>query len=259
MIKINLLESITDKPIGATTIVERKVSSPVSRLIVLAAVVGFLTVLAVGFDYLTATMAQAATQKELDDQKQIAIQMEAVIKEQADLEARIKSIDDRIGAIKQLRASQAGPSAVLDALSERIAAASGLYLQSVEQKGDQLTIVGNSPNEEVVTQFGRSLEFSNGLFTNLGIETTRKEIEATQVSSAPGSPAGIEQKKPETVNFTIRCVYSPSKAAPAGTQQATNGQPGAPPQANNGQVPPAPAAGQPGPPTQQPPAQVAQK
>ena len=60
-----------------------------------------------------------------------------------------------------------GPSAVLDALRERIAMVPGLYLESVEQTGDQLLIKGNSPDESAVTQFGRSLEFSGGLFSQL--------------------------------------------------------------------------------------------
>ena len=73
------------------------------------------------------------------------------MKEQKELEAKIANIDNRINAIKKLRDSQAGPSAVLEALRERIAMTPGLYLLSVEQAGDQLTIKGNSPNEATVT------------------------------------------------------------------------------------------------------------
>jgi Tfp pilus assembly protein PilN len=163
MIRINLLESITDKPTNPAVIVEKKVSSASTRLGLLAGVVSGLLVLGVGLDYLTASSAQAAAQEELVKQQEIAKQMEAVMKEQEELKKRIKDIDDRISAIKNLRANQAGPSAVLEALRERIFNAPGLYLESVEQKGEQLTIKGNSPDEDVVTNFGRSLEFSSGL------------------------------------------------------------------------------------------------
>ncbi|MDQ4123321.1 MAG: PilN domain-containing protein [Acidobacteriota bacterium] len=215
MIRINLLESITDKPTNPAVVVEKKISSPGAKLGLLAAIVGALLVLGVGLDYMMASSAKAAAEEELANQQAIAKQMEAVMKEQDELKKKIKDIDDRITAIKDLRASQGGPSAVLEALRERIINAPGLYLESVEQKGDQLTIKGNSPDEYVVTNFGRSLEFSSGLFTNLNIETQRKEVQATQISdgSAPVPSNPNSENKPETINFTIRCAYTPSKAS----------------------------------------------
>ena len=116
-----------------------------------------------------------------------------------------------IEAIKRLRSSQAGPVAVLEAMRERIAMVPGLYLQSIEQTGDQITIKGNSPDESVVTQFGRSLEFSNGLFSNLNIETQRQEMVNQQASA----PVGGEASKVNVINFTIKTAYTPSKAAGA--------------------------------------------
>ncbi len=220
MIRINLLESITDKPTSTVVVVEKKISSQASRFYLLSAVVAGLLVLGIGYDYYSATSAKAAADAELENQQRIAKQMEAVMKEQAELDQKIKAVDDRIKAIKDLRASQAGPSAVLEALRERIANAPGLFLESVEQKGDQLTIKGNSPDEYVVTSFGRSLEFSSGLFTNLNIETQRKEVQPTQVSGTNGMPAPAVKKQPETVNFTIRCAYTPSKASLPNTQTA---------------------------------------
>src|SRR5690606_11865743 len=119
-------------------------------------------------------------------------------------------------AIKNLRAAQAGPSAVLEAMVERISMVPGLYLQSIEQAGEQITITGNSPDEAAVTQFGRSLEFSNGLFSNLNIETQRQEV-VNQLVSAPVSG---EAPKVNVVNFKITTAYTPSKAAGATTASA---------------------------------------
>lgn len=247
MIKINLLESVTDRQAGASVTVEKKVSSPMSKLILMSVAVTALTLAVIGWDVVSTEMAKADAQKELASQQEIAKQLEAVQKEQKELEAKIANIDVRIGAIKKLRGSQAGPSAVLEALRERITMTPGIYLESVEQKGDQLTIRGNSPDESAVTRFGGSLEFSGGLFSNLGIETQRKDMPgATPVS------ADANAQVPQIVNFTIRCAYTPSKAG-AATNQTTagntppNGQPGAPPagappQANNAQNPAAPSA-----------------
>lgn len=229
MIKINLLNSVTERQGGAVVAVDRKVGSPGSRLLLMSLAVGFLLAAVVGWDLISTQMAKSEAEKQVAEQKQIAAELEVVMKEQKELEARIQSIDGRIEAIKKLRSTQAGPSAVLEAMRERIAMTPGLYLQSVEQKDDQLEFKGNSPDEAQVTQFGRSLEFSNGLFTNLNIETKREEV-VNQNATAPAN--GGEIAKVNLVNFTIKTAYTPSKAAGANnaapTAASAPGQPTAP-------------------------------
>ena len=208
MIKINLLNSVTERQSGAVVSVDRKVSNPATRLALMTVAVAFLTVAVIGWDIISTRMAKADAEARLVKQQQIAEELKAVMAEQKELEQKIQNIDLRIEAIKKLRNSQAGPSAVLEAMRERIAMVPGIYLESVEQKGDQLEFKGNSPNEEQVTQFGRSLEFSNGLFSNLNIETKREDIVTQNVVSRPG----VEPSKVQIVNFTIKCAYTPSKA-----------------------------------------------
>lgn len=248
MIKINLLDSVTDRQTGAVTAVDKKVSSPMSKLILMSVAVIALTTALIGWDIISTSMAKADAEKELANQQEIAKQLEAVMKEQKELEQKIANIDGRISAIKKLRASQAGPSAVLEALRERISMTPGIYLESVDQKGDQLTIKGSSPDESAVTRFGSSLEFSGGLFSNLGIETQKKDMPGvTPVANDPNAQV------PQIVNFTIRCAYTPSKSGAAnnGQMTASNTPPnGAPapngaPQPNGAQPPP--AANQPAP------------
>jgi Tfp pilus assembly protein PilN len=196
-------------------------------LLLFVVVFGLLAVALAGHYFLT-LKAKSNAQKELDNQQTIAAQMAAIIKEQEELQAKTKSIESRINAIKALRSSQQGPGAVLRALKERIDGAPGLYLESVEQKGELLVIRGNSPNEGTVTQFGRSLEFSFGLFSNLSIETVRKEM----TFAAPGSltnvgATGADAAKPETVDFTIKCAYTPGNATapPASSAPASANPP----------------------------------
>ncbi len=105
----------------------------------------------------------------------------------------------------------------------------GLFLDSIEQSGDQITVKGNSPDEQAVTQFGRSLEFSAGLFSNLSIETQRKEITAQNASNQSG-----ETPKVEIVNFIIRCAYTPSKAEASKNTAQTASNQTQPGNANNG-------------------------
>ncbi|HYY59501.1 MAG TPA: PilN domain-containing protein [Pyrinomonadaceae bacterium] len=206
MIKINLLESVTDRS-GGVAIVEEKVANPRTQTMVLALVAAALLVLGIGYDYVSTKAEHAAAQKELERQQQIASQMDAINKEQAEIEKKTKDIQIRIDAIQKLRASQQGPGSVLKSLKERIDSVPGLYLESVENKNGDLMIKGGSPNEASVTRFGQSLEFSSGLFSNLSIETERKVLDKGVVSDDPSEP------KPEIVNFTIKCKYTPAGAA----------------------------------------------
>lgn len=225
MININLLESITDRPRGVGVVEKRVVSQGSQTLLLFVVVFGLLAVALAGH-YLLSLRARNNAQRELENQQAIAVQMAAIIKEQEELQAKTKAIEARIDAIKALRSSQQGPGAVLRALKERIDGAPGLYLESVEQKGEQLVIKGNSPNEGTVTQFGRSLEFSSGLFSNLSIETVRKEMTfavpgAVSNVNASGTPA--DGQKPETVDFTIKCAYTPGMATPPQSAPAPSG------------------------------------
>jgi Tfp pilus assembly protein PilN len=233
MIKINLLNSVTERQSGTVIAVERKISSASSRLALLSVVVTLLLGAVIGWDIISTQMAKAEAERQLDEQKQIAIELEAVMNEQKDLEAKIANIDKRIEAIKALRSSQAGPSAVLDAMRERIAMVPGLYIQSIEQSGEGLVLKGNSPDESQVTQFGRSLEFSNGLFSNLNIETVRAEVQNQNMVPQKVVSTNPDAGKMQIVNFTIKCAYTPSKAVGAnnGTPTTASAQvPGTPSQ-----------------------------
>ena len=234
MIKINLLNSVTERQGGTIVAVDRKISSPGSRMALMAVVVAVLLAAVVGWDVISTQMAKTEAERQLAEQKTIAAELEVVMNEQKELETKIASIDGRIEAIKKLRASQAGPSAVLDSMRERIAMVPGLYLESVEQAGDSLIFKGNSPDESQVTQFGRSLEFSNGLFSNLNIETVRAEITNQNAPVKANATGQTEAPKVQIVNFTIKCAYTPSKAAGADNGNPTTAStqaPGSPAQA----------------------------
>lgn len=221
MIKVNLLESITDRSAGVA-FVEDRVSSTRTQTFLLAITVMALLVLGIGYDYVSTNRRHQQAVQELDRQKRINDQMNAVKREQAELERRMADINLRIEAIQKLRQSQRGPSAVLEEIKLRFDSVPGLYLRSVEQKESELIIKGESPNEATVTRFGQSMEFSSGLFTNLHIETVREQIQLVKTgsgSSAPAAAADPNVPLPEVVAFTIRCTYGPK--AEGSPNQAT--------------------------------------
>jgi len=218
MIKINLLESVTDRTAGVA-FVEDKVSSTRTQTFLLALTVMALLILGMGYDYVSANAQHQSATTELEKQRRINEQMIAVKREQADLEKKIADITLRLDAIQKLRSSQQGPSAVLAEIKARFDSVPGLYLKSVEQKDAELVIKGESPNEASVTRFGQSLEFSSGMFTNLNIETQREAAHAvTQLANGASAPAPVDANvpQPEVVAFTIKCSY----ARPASQQSA---------------------------------------
>ncbi|HYW70175.1 MAG TPA: hypothetical protein VE961_04030 [Pyrinomonadaceae bacterium] len=238
MIKVNLLESVTDRPTGAA-FVEDKVSNTRTQTFLLALTVIALLVLGMGFDYVSSNKQLDLATKELEKQRRINDQMNAVKKEVAELDKKMHDIDFRIDAIQKLRGSQQGPSGVLAEIKARFDAVPGLYLKSVEQKEGELVVKGESPNEAAVTRFGQSMEFSSGLFTNLNIETERKTADSksgTSGATAPAQPAAPAPGMnaivvPEVVAFTIKCNYAAAKppeppaAAPAAPAAATAAKP----------------------------------
>ena len=208
MIKINLLESVTERPTGIA-MVEDRVANPRMQTLLLALTVFGLMGVAMLYDYSSTRSANAAAKLELENQRRINQRMLAVNKEQADLEKKSQDIQGRIDAIKKLRESQQGPGAVLQEIKTRFDAIPALYFKSVEQRDAEITIKGESPNEYSVTKFGQSLEFSSGLFTNLNIETQREVAQASGSSSSASNDP--DAPKPEVVSFTVKCTYSPGK------------------------------------------------
>lgn len=214
MIKINLLESITDQPTGAA-MVEARVATPLVQTLLLVLTVFGLTIVGMSYDYLSSKSDHRVAQVEVEKQRLIQQQMLAVNREQAELEKKVQDIQGRIDAIKRLRASQQGPSAVLREIKLRFDSVPGLYLKSLEQKEGELTIKGVSPNESSVTRFGQSLEFSSGLFTNMNIETQREIAQSAETDKGPAAADSAVVVQPtEVVGFTVKCNFT-------GTTQAT--------------------------------------
>jgi len=209
MIKINLLESVTDRPNGVA-LVEEKVASPLMQTLFMALTVFGLMSLAIGYEYVSSNRALADAKVEVARERQRNQQMLAVQKEQMELEKKAQEIQARIDAIKKLRESQQGPSAILQEIKTRFDAVAGLYLKSIDQKDGEVTIKGESPNEYSVTKFGQSLEFSNGLFSNLNIETQREVSKEPPPAGAPASNSD-DTLKPEIVNFTVKAKFSQPK------------------------------------------------
>ena len=160
MIKVNLLDSVTDRAKGVAA-VEQKVANPRNQTMLLALVVFGLLVAGMLYDYYSSASARDAELAKKTEQERIQTQMVAVNKERTDLEKKTADIQARIDAIQKLRASQQGPGTVLREIKSRFDSVPGLYFKSVEQKGSDLVIKGESPNEIVQARLAEEPKLAN--------------------------------------------------------------------------------------------------
>jgi Tfp pilus assembly protein PilN len=219
MIKVNLLDSVTDRA-RSVAVVEEKVASPKARTGMLLVVVAALTALGMGFEYMSANHQNEEVKAELERQEQIAAKMADINKQQGELEKKIEEVKKRINAIKTLRASQQGPVAILSEINSRLPQEKDFSLTSVEQKGGELIVEGHSPNEDAVTQFARSLEFSSNLFSDVSIETERKVVEPADTDwTKDDGEVDPDAPKPEIVRFKVTCKYAGASAPAAPAAQ----------------------------------------
>ena len=76
-------------------------------------------------------------------------------------------------------------------------------------RGEIVTIIGTSLDQQVIANFAKQLEFSDNLFTNLRLSVEGKEIEAGKVPTQqdPGD-AKPKEDLVRLFQFTIDCNYN---------------------------------------------------
>ncbi|HEY8188294.1 MAG TPA: hypothetical protein VIF64_19650, partial [Pyrinomonadaceae bacterium] len=72
-------------------------------------------------------------------------------------------------------------------------------------KGTNVEIKGRTRNEQAITAFAKTLEFSDGLFTNI---LTNNNVAGTSLT---GTSATATPQSSNVIEFTVRANYSPMK------------------------------------------------
>lgn len=211
MIRVNLLEGTAEQRVSMQ---KTKVAARRGQQLFMLAAALLIFVVAVAVDHFYTTSALAAAKSDLEKEQEEARKLEADIKRKGELESEIRQLEERIKIIKQLRAEQKGPVAMLSAINERMPTGNvDFQLHSIIQKGNHLQIVGSAPNQQTLSDFFHQLEFSNGLFTNLVLSS----IEGREVQ-AEGSDKKGEEVVGRLFRFTIDCDYN--KPHDAGSEEA---------------------------------------
>lgn len=200
MIRVNLLEGTAEQRVALQkTKVAARRGQQVFMLVAALAIFG----VAMGIDYLLTNSAHAQAKADLDREQQEAQKLEADLNRKTDLENELKQVDERIKIIKQLRAEQKGPVAMLSSINERLPGGTvDFELESVIQKGNHLKISGSATNQQTVSDFANRLEFSGGMFTGLFISS---------IEGKDFKPEGDKTKDEEMgrmFKFVIDCDYN---------------------------------------------------
>ena len=125
-----------------------------------------------------------------------------------------------------LRQRQPGTHQLLLDLNQRWPADTSWYVSEVNVKGGAIEIKGKTKNEQAITTFAKSLEFSDGLFTNI---LTKTNVPGASTSTAPQAATQVVPTS-NVIEFTINATYAPlatpGKPVTAPSTDTASGQPG---------------------------------
>jgi Tfp pilus assembly protein PilN len=204
MPKINLLQQAAADAAGAKA---KPISTQTTQQLVMLVAVLLGVVTVIFYDFSVTNRANEEVKKALADEQKNAQELSKLKEDGEELQRKITLVENRIKVIKQLRAEQRGPVAVLSRINERIPI--GVRLDSITQRESLMTIIGNTNTESLITSFSKDLEFSGGIFSDFNVQTELIPATGTQE---------------QAWRFTIRCRYNPPVAAqsPEASQTASN-------------------------------------
>jgi type IV pilus assembly protein PilN len=212
MIRVNLLEGTAEHRVSVQ---KTKVAAKRGQQVFMLVAAMLLFFVALGVDHFMTNSAYNSAKTENDRELEENKKLEADLARKTQLEDEMKQLDERINVIKQLRAEQKGPVAMLSAINERMPGGSADFkLTAIVQKGNHVQIIGSSLNQQVISDFARQLEFSNGLFTNVLPSIEGKDVKAETVSDKE------DDEMVRLFAFKIDCDYNKPRAEGEATATA---------------------------------------
>ena len=210
MIRINLLGVERQKIRRAPAFdIGQRLTLACSLLLVAAA-------LCIGWWYWSLSQESSQVNEELTAAQQEAARLQSLLDEVQQFEQQRQQLQQRVSLIEQLRRGQSIPVQLLDHVSRSLP--DMLWLTSMQQQGNQLTIAGRSTTLIALSDFVGNLG---------GNPILRKPIEIVNSEVNPASGAGA-QATPELIEFTVRAQVNvpepPEPAAPAAGARGRGGR-----------------------------------
>ncbi|MGH9257504.1 MAG: PilN domain-containing protein [Vicinamibacterales bacterium] len=162
------------------------------RLTLAAGLIVVAGVAAVGWWYLAISRESSALDTELAAARQEATRLRSLMAEVQQFEAQREQLRQRVALITELRSGQSIPVQLLDHVSRSLP--DMLWLTTLEQEGDQVTMEGRSTTLIALSDFVGSL--SGGTLLQKPIEIVNSQVQ-------PAGGAGA-QATPELIQFTVR-------------------------------------------------------
>ena len=203
MIKINLLDSVTERQGGAVIAVDRKISSPTSKLLLMSVAVALF---ADGGYWLGISSARRwlkpKPKENWQNKNKSPPILKPLLKEMKDLEAKIQNIDSRIEVIKKLRDSQAGPRRFWKRCANELQWFPDFISKPSNKPAIRCAskaIHRMSGGYAIRSKFG----IFGGLFSNLNIETQRKDAPNQPASDCFQPAAKRRQQASSVLRFAV--------------------------------------------------------
>lgn len=216
MIRINLLG-------GERQVKKKAFAFDPAKQVMLASSL-LIVVTAAGIGYWFYALQQQAAQIEQDIQRaqQEQARLRSILTEVSQFDAQRAALQQRVQLIEQLRSGQSIPVQMLDMISKSVP--DMLWLTDLEQKGNDVTIQGQSTTLIAVSDFVGNL--GNSPLLVKPIEIVNSTVETVQPTGTSGGGAGVD-----LIKFTVKASLAKS---PAATPTGPAGRAGGPAPAAGG-------------------------
>lgn len=202
MIRINLL--------GAERQVKKKaITFDIAKQMTLACSL-ILVLAAAGIGYWFYALQQRSAQVDADIARaqQEQLRLQSIIREVSQFDAQRAQLQQRVQLIEQLRSGQSIPVQLLDVISKSMP--DMLWLTDMEQKGNDVTIEGNSTTLIALSDFVGNLGTSPLLQKPIEIVNSTVQTVSPTGQAATAGAAGID-----LIKFTVKASLVPNPNAPA--------------------------------------------
>lgn len=161
-------------------------------------------------------------QAHIDEETATAQQLAQANSDYESSKANFAAFRSLLDNLITLRNRQPATHQLLTDLNQRWPDEKSWYVAEINVKGANVEIKGKTKNEQAITSFAKSLEFSNGLFSGI---LTRNNVANNPVGA---TTSAAHQVSPSSViEFTITSTYAPL-ALPNKTAAAVTTQPATP-------------------------------
>ena len=162
----------------------------------------------------------------IEAEKQTAAQLKQATEDYESSKKNFGMFRSLLDNLISLRQRQPATHQLLRDLDTRWPRDASWFVAEVNVRGTNVEIKGRTRNEQAITAFAKTLEFSDGLFTNI---LTNNNVAGTSLTGTSATPT---LQSSNVIEFIVRANYSPMKApgqaSPAATLAPSATTPSAP-------------------------------